>query len=86
MTKDKKRYLKILWTLLEAKYFYYLKPCSIHVRSDTWYDQLEDEYKVLAEKLGHTVDMSVGFPLDTPSGRMVASSCEKVGFKYTIDK
>lgn len=84
MSIDDKRYISLRWTLLEAKYFYYHKPESKHVRPDSWYDTLEDELLILADKLGKPGKMAVGFPIDTGSGRMVAEKCEMDDFKYTI--
>ena len=85
MTKDKKRYINLGWTLLECKYFYYCDPLSPHIESDIWYDTLESEYIKLAEKLELPTSASdrVGFP-DTPSGRLVAGKCTGEKFKYTI--
>ena len=87
MKKDEKRFIKLGWTILEAKYFYYVEPDSKHNKLDSWYDMLEDAYKALAKKLDRTPTASnhVGFP-KTPSGMMVRDQCMRDNFKYTIDK
>ena len=46
MSKDVKRFIKLGWTLLEAKYFYYNDPSNENTREDTWYDKIEDEYSI----------------------------------------
>jgi len=88
MSKDVKRFIKLGWTLLEAKYFYYNDPENENTREDTWYDTIEDEYKALSIKLDipATVYEKVGFPTNSPSGQMVATRCTEDNFKYTIER
>ncbi len=84
---DKSKFITLGWTILEAKYFYYADAGNKNCRADTWYDNIENEYKVLANKLNLTPTASnyVGFPYNRPCGRLVAKRCQSKNFKYTID-
>jgi len=86
-SKEELRFIKLGWTILEAKYFYYEKTDSPNRRSDAWYDKIEGEYRMLADKLNLPPAASdgVGFPFDSPSGTLVANRCQVKKFKYTVD-
>jgi NAD-dependent DNA ligase len=74
-----KRHIELTWQLLEekAKYYGYAKG---EIISDQKYDALEEEYKALCKELKKptSVTDTVGFPLNSPSGRLVLS---KLGVK-----
>jgi hypothetical protein len=74
-------FIQLSWILLEAKLQYY-HPELVHashgadyIFSDQIYDAMESDYKRLAGELGQppSVTDAVGFPLHTPSGRLVAN-------------
>jgi hypothetical protein len=78
LSKYKKTFAKLSWRILEMKFLYY--EGSNHglanmIPSDSDYDFLEDKYKKLAKilKVKPTASDHVGFPRDTPSGRLVAN-------------
>lgn len=87
MTPKEKRFIKLGWTILEAKYFYYRDRTNKYCKSDDWYDKIELEYIELAKELGRepTAYNYVGFPEDRPCGRLVAERCKQKNFKYTLD-
>jgi hypothetical protein len=69
-------YIKLAWEILEDKFRYYegakygLKPIP-----DDKYDKKEEIYKKICKILGKkpTACLSVGFPKDRASGRLVMS-------------
>ena len=77
----RRMYVNLAWLILELKFQYYY-PADVHpswgseyVLEDASYDQLEADYKELAKE--HSLNTSasdhVGFPHDTPSGKLVMS-------------
>ncbi|MFW9950233.1 MAG: hypothetical protein ACFFKA_08940 [Candidatus Thorarchaeota archaeon] len=86
MTPKEKRFIKLGWTVLEAKYFYYRDPQNKYYKSDDWYDKIELEYIELAKELGkEPTAYCVGFPEDRPCGKLVMEKCRQKKFKYTIE-
>ena len=79
--KEKKR-VELVWWILEQKLFYYHPEYGKCV-DDTVYDKKELEYISYCTDLGlkPTACNNVGFPWDTPSGRLVASKY----FKKEVD-
>lgn len=74
-------YIHLKWEILKNKFIYYEAPVTrqgkyIKGISDEEYDKLEERYKALYsrfEKLGEeNVTEIVGFPIDTPNGRIAA--------------
>lgn len=82
-------FIRMGWWLLEQKFLYYEEGKYKTVRpvSDELYDKIEEFYKKLGEKLDKrpTACEFVGFPYNTPSGRLVAEFIIKNG-KGTIQK
>ena len=74
------KFYRLAWEILEHKFRYYegakynLKPIS-----DEAYDEVETKYKKMAKFLEEepTASNHVGFPFDTPSGRLVISKLVK---------
>lgn len=69
---DERRFIKLGWKLMEAKYRYY--SLDAPTLQDHEYDALEREYDTLSKRLGlppTAVDM-VGFDISRPSGVLVA--------------
>lgn len=67
------------WDILEMKFAYYY-PGELHpdwkdrVVSDHFYDAMEEKYREVCEKAGVPASADVvGFPMESPSGRLVAS-------------
>jgi hypothetical protein len=84
----KKKQAKLLftrmgWWILEQKFLYYEagKHKMVNPVPDETYDKIEHVYKLLAKKLGlkPTACEHVGFPFDTPSGRLVSEYIIKNG-------
>lgn len=75
LSNEQKRKLvvKLSWWILEQKLFYYNPQFGTCV-SDEKYDAEEHLYKKACSDLGiePTASNNVGFPWDTPSGRLVA--------------
>lgn len=79
--KDKERFVRLCWQILEMKMAYYL-PHMVHsdwvkeyTVSDQIYDTLENEYRSLAQKLNLSPSACehVGFPSEAPCGKLVMS-------------
>lgn len=72
--KKKKEVIRLSWWILEQKLFYY-NPQYGNCVDDILYDRNETKYKNYCEDLGlePTASNNVGFPWDSPSGRLVAS-------------
>lgn len=64
---DEKRFVKLGWKILEAKFNYYVMDAP--TLQDHDYDQMEREYDALAKKLGvpPTASDMVGFKGERPS-------------------
>lgn len=84
MNKEKKKldkkqlkqlFVKLSWAILEHKFRYYHgQEYKLKSISDDKYDEIEAKYKKLAKilNLEPTACNHVGFPFDTPSGKLVA--------------
>ena len=66
--------IRLGWWLLEQKLLYYNPEYGKCVH-DEEYDRNEDTYKLLCTEFGlePTASNNVGFPWDSPSGRMIAT-------------
>jgi hypothetical protein len=73
ISEKKQRQIMLGWRILEAKYVYYLSPPGLKCIHDDDYDKLENEYVNLSNELDLPCSAAdaVGFPGDSPSGRMV---------------
>ncbi|NRA76898.1 MAG: hypothetical protein HRU18_01710 [Pseudoalteromonas sp.] len=84
---DKKKilFVRLGWWILEQKLLYYYPNQYGACVDDTIYDHNEDAYKELAEELNlnATACNNVGFPSDSPSGRLIISKFEKGNAKLT---
>jgi len=71
-SNEEKRFIKLGWELLEAKYRYYKLDAPL--LEDYAYDRLEREYDDLSKKLGlePTAANMVGFDINRPSASLVA--------------
>lgn len=71
------KFARLSWKILEHKFRYYLGDSYENAKpiSDDKYDEIESLYKKLAValKVEPTASNHVGFPSDTPSGRLVMS-------------
>ncbi len=76
-TPDMKRFIKLGWEILEAKFRYY--ELDDAVLSDSEYDRMEKEYEALGLKLGIDTDARymVGFDMTRPSCRLAADKVLK---------
>jgi len=75
LKKYKKLHIKFSWMILEMKFLYYIgRGKGFKCPSDEYYDSIEDKYRKLCKKLKKdtTACNHVGFPSNTPSGRLVA--------------
>ena len=71
----RKRFNRLGWRILEEKFCYYEgSKYKIRPIEDEKYDKLEVKYISLSKKLNvsPTASSSVGFPNNTPSGKLVA--------------
>lgn len=83
--KDYKRLAYLSFYILELKLAYYHIDLvhkswhKSHIVSDKIYDDLENEYRALATKLGHppTAADAVGFPFGRPSADLVAEKLRR---------
>lgn len=79
MNQLRSRAIELCWWILEQKLFYYHPEYGKCV-SDIEYDEKETEYKLICEKLSiePTASNNVGFPFDSPSGKLVFSKFNKL--------
>jgi|TARA_Y100000310_G_scaffold77219_1_gene73802 NAD-dependent DNA ligase len=73
-----KRFVELSWKILENKFVYYKRPDLPGV-SDNMYDEMESEYRQLAEKLElePTATNMVGFVASRPSCQLVIKKFDK---------
>lgn len=74
--KLKKLIVRNSWKILEMKFLYYEgAKYGLEPPDDSVYDKIEDNYKKACKLLKKepTASNHVGFPSDTPSGRLVMS-------------
>lgn len=71
-SEDEKRFIRLGWQLMAAKFRYYILDAP--TLTDQEYDRLEREYDALAKALGvpATASNMVGFDQTRPSGTLVA--------------
>lgn len=77
MDAKRKRFIKLGWQIIEAKYRYYGKDDA--VLKDHEYDALEREYDALAKELGEepTAANMVGYNGLRPSAQLAADKVEQ---------
>ena len=82
----KKKKILLAWWILEQKLKYY-HPEFGQCVSDEKYDKNEDTYKKLCKmfKEEPTACNHVGFPWETPSGRLVASKFDAKSRKKVLE-
>lgn len=85
VVNKKEKTARLTWWILEQKLMYYYPEYGNCVE-DHVYDENEDLYKKLCSelKVSPTACENVGFPFESPSGKLVVSKLEKK--KRTLTK